>query len=147
MWETLPRGRVGLQTVDSRLQLGEEPHVLQVSQATSQQTHRWCVTDLGRTCCKVCNLGRDGGGCGGAEPRVWCVWRTECGRLANAYSSDGGATFEAMSWMTFDGGAGGRPLRNPRGAITPYRFKRDGPDGHGRFAFLYYNNGHTERDG
>ena len=36
---------------------------------------------------------------------------------------------------------------NPRGAITPYRFLQDGPDGFGRFAILWYNNGHTARDG
>ena len=49
--------------------------------------------------------------------------------------------------MTQSGQQTGRPFRNPRGAITPYRFKQDGPDGCGRFAFLYYNNGHTEREG
>ena len=108
-WETLPGGDLGLAAADTRLLLGEEPHILQVD-----------------------NFGRGGGGTGGGnggdgaavvegrevgeagagrEPRMWCVWRTETGRLANSYSSDGGVSWDKMSWMTFSGKPTGRPFR------------------------------------
>ena len=118
-WETLPEGDVGLQDRVGRLKLGEEPHVLE-----------------------VCEGGR----------RLFCCWRTDAGRVASAYSDDGGASWDTRSshapaaWMSYDA-AGRHPLRNPRGAITPYRFLRDAPGGRHRFAFLFYNNGRLEREG
>ena len=82
------------------------------------------------------------------ERRLLCLWRTEVGRLAASYSSDGGETWDAPGWLTHEGPLdGATPLRNPRGAITPYRLRAPGPDGLARYLLLYYNNGRTERLG
>lgn len=104
-WETLPYGDRGLQ-YDSRLVLGEEPHIFQTDPADPNQ--------------------------------VMVVWRTEAGILAYCSSSDGGEHFTKPSILTYDGG---RPIKNPRGAFTPHRFPS------GEILLIYYNNGHTERDG
>ncbi len=104
-WETLPLGDRGLQ-YDSRLSLGEEPHIFQTDPADPD--------------------------------KVMVVWRTEAGILACCTSSDGGETFTEPSIMTYDGV---RPVKNPRGAFTPHRFST------GEILLIYYNNGHTERDG
>lgn len=117
-WETLPSGERGLQAPGGALRLGEEPHVLHV----------------------------------GDDPmRLWCVWRTETGRLANALSADGGDTWDEPSWLTYEGlpmGAGGvQVVKNPRGAITPYRLRGRAPGGEAEYVLLFYNNGRTERDG
>eukprot|EP00494_Astrolonche_serrata_P032406 UN32675 len=74
-------------------------------------------------------------------PRVFVSWRTEMGKIAGAYSSDGGETFEPSFWMTFQGTVDGQMLRNPRGSFTPKRLS----DGY--YVLIYYNNGHTEREG
>ena len=93
---------------------------------------------------------------GDADPRrVFCLWRTEVGRLAAAYSSDGGESWEAPHWLNYPGrpSSGWAPapdqaeLRNPRGAITPIRLAERTADGRSVFALLFYNNGHTERLG
>ena len=118
-WETLPRGDRGLQAPGGALRLGEEPHVLSVSD------HR--------------------------PLRLFCLWRTETGRLAAAYSNDGGETWETPFWLTYEGrptGEGGqRIMKNPRGSITPFRLRERSADGRSEFAMLFYNNGQTDRQG
>ena len=117
VWETLPLGDVGLQAPGGELHLGEEPHVLQV---------------------------------GDIEGRLFCLWRAETGRLAATYSSDGGDTWGTPFWLTHEGrpvGAGGvQEMRNPRGAITPFRL-RTAPGAPAEYLLLYYNNGRTDRLG
>ena len=122
-WQTLPLGEDGLQAPSGTLQLGEEPHILPVSDRDPQ--------------------------------RVFCLWRTEVGRLAASYSSDGGAHWDTPHWLNYPGrptsgrapSADQEELRNPRGAITPIRLAQRTPDGRSVFALLFYNNGHTERLG
>ncbi|GMI02626.1 hypothetical protein TrVE_jg13806 [Triparma verrucosa] len=104
-WETLPRGEKGLQW-DSRLKLGEEPHIFQVDNDDPNQ--------------------------------VMVLWRTEVGIIAHCFSSDGGETFGPITAMTYDGV---RRIKNPRGSLTPHRFDD------GSVLLIYYNNGHTEKDG
>lgn len=120
-WETLPLGDEGLRSPGGQLSLGEEPHVLAV------------------------------GTLHGHPGRLMSVWRSEVGRLAAAYSDDGGSTWDEPFWLTYEGlplGAGGtRELRNPRGSITPYRCRRPAPDGGGEFVMLFYNNARTDRLG
>ncbi len=85
---------------------------------------------------------------GGGDPnRVFSLWRTETGKMAAAYSNDGGITWEAPFWMTHEGTPDGRPLRNPRGSITPFRLREPAADGSTEYVMLYYNNGRTERQG
>lgn len=121
LWETLPDGDEGLRSPGGDLSLGEEPHVLAVGTVHAR------------------------------VGRLLSVWRAETGRLAAAYSDDGGATWDAPFWLTYEGlpiGKGGqRELRNPRGSVTPYRFRRPSPIGTGEFAMLFYNNGRTDRLG
>lgn len=120
-WETLPVGDDGLRSPGGELSLGEEPHVLAV------------------------------GTFHGRPGRLMSMWRSEVGRLAAAYSDDGGATWHEPFWLTYEGlplGAGGMTeLRNPRGSITPYRCRRPAPDGAGEFVMLFYNNARTDRLG
>ena len=104
-WETLPSGDVGLKW-DSRLSLGEEPHVLSPDPSDPS--------------------------------KLLVIWRTEAGILAYANSKDGGHSFEEPRALTYDGV---RVMKNPRGSFTPHCF----PDG--SYLMIYYNNGHTERDG
>lgn len=117
VWDTLPLGDVGLQAPTGELCLGEEPHVMQV---------------------------------GDLPGRLFCLWRAETGRLAASSSSDGGDTWETPFWLTYEGrpvGAGGvQELRNPRGAITPFRL-RTAPGAPAEYLLLFYNNGRTERLG
>lgn len=80
--------------------------------------------------------------------RLCCLWRTETGRLAAAYSDDGGVSWEAPFWLTHEGHRDGEhALRNPRGSITPFRLREPSADGLPEFVMLYYNNGRTERLG
>ena len=83
--------------------------------------------------------------------RLLSLWRTETGKLAAAYSSDGGANWEASFWLNFAGEPQlpeeGGYLRNPRGAITPCRLRQPAPDGSSEYALLFYNNGRTDRSG
>lgn len=74
-----------------------------------------------------------------ADPQqVMVLWRTETGIIACSYSEDGGEQFTEPTVMTYDGK---RPLKNPRGSFTPHRFAS------GEILLIFYNNGHTERDG
>ncbi|MGB8859472.1 MAG: sialidase family protein [Ilumatobacteraceae bacterium] len=118
-WETLPDGDRGLQAPDGELALGEEPHIMAVSDAL--------------------------------PGRLFSLWRAETGKLAAAYTDDGGHTWGAPFWLTYEGlplGTGGVQLvKNPRGSITPYRMRRPSPTGGAEFVMLFYNNGHTERLG
>ncbi|MEQ1698997.1 MAG: sialidase family protein [Ilumatobacteraceae bacterium] len=118
-WETLPDGDRGLQAPDGDLALGEEPHIMAVSDAL--------------------------------PGRLFALWRAETGKLAAAYTDDGGHTWGTPFWLTYEGlplGAGGTQLiKNPRGSITPYRMARPSPAGGIEFVMLFYNNGHTERLG
>jgi hypothetical protein len=120
-WETLPDGDEGLRSPGGELSLGEEPHVLAV-----RTVH-------------------------GHPGRLMSLWRSEVGRLAAAYSNDGGATWDEPFWLTYEGlplGEGGmREMRNPRGSITPYRCRRASPAGTAEFVMLFYNNARTERLG
>jgi hypothetical protein len=70
--------------------------------------------------------------------KICCLWRTECGILAICYSDDLGDSWTEPTVMTYDGT---RPIKNPRGAITPHRFAD------GTVIMIYYNNSHTEKDG
>ena len=83
--------------------------------------------------------------------RVFSLWRTETGKLAAAYSSDGGESWEPSFWLTYEGvalGQGGvRTIKNPRGSITPGRLRLRSPGGRNEFVMLFYNNGYTERLG
>lgn len=80
--------------------------------------------------------------------RLFCLWRAETGRLAAAYSDDGGETWGEPFWLTHEGHAGGvQPLKNPRGSITPFRLRESSAGGLPEFVMLYYNNGRTERLG
>ncbi|MFM8311324.1 MAG: hypothetical protein ACKOAZ_05420 [Ilumatobacteraceae bacterium] len=80
--------------------------------------------------------------------RLFCLWRAETGRLAAAYSDDGGETWGESFWLTHEGHAGGvQPLKNPRGSITPFRLREPSARGLPEFVMLYYNNGRTERLG
>ena len=83
--------------------------------------------------------------------RVFTLWRTETGKLAAAYSSNGGESWEPSFWLTYEGvalGQGGvRTIKNPRGAITPGRLRLRSPGGRNEFVLLFYNNGYTERLG
>ena len=83
--------------------------------------------------------------------RVFTLWRAETGRLAASYSSDGGATWDAPFWLTFEGlpvgGGGVHEMRNPRGSITPYRRRGVSPTGTAEYVLIYYNNGRTDRLG
>ena len=93
----------------------------------------------------------------GEEPHVLAIgddpdhllamWRTEVGRIACATSEDGGSCWEASDWLRYDAPVRERPLRNPRGAITPLRLPTRSPQGNAEYALLFYNNGHTERAG
>lgn len=83
----------------------------------------------------------------GNPNRVCALWRTETGKLAASYSSDGGASWEPSFWLTHEGTPQGRPLRNPRGSITPFRLRETGADGSAEYVMLYYNNGRTDRLG
>ena len=120
-WETLPVGDEGLRSPGGELSLGEEPHVLAV------------------------------GTVHGHPGRLMSLWRSEVGRLAAAYSDDGGAAWAEPFWLTYEGlplGAGGvRTIRNPRGSITPYRCRRAAPAGTAEFVMLFYNNARTDRLG
>jgi hypothetical protein len=119
VWETLPRGDTGLQAPGGALRLGEEPHMLAVSDTM--------------------------------PGRLFSLWRTETGRLAGAYSDNGGESWGESFWLTYEGlpiGAGGaHPIKNPRGSITPYRMRRPSPVGGAEFIMFFYNNGRTERLG
>ncbi len=85
---------------------------------------------------------------GSGDPnRVFSLWRTETGKMAAAYSNDGGVTWEAPFWVTHEGTPDGRRLRNPRGSITPFRLREPAADGSAEYVMLYYNNGRTERQG
>ncbi len=83
--------------------------------------------------------------------RVFSLWRTETGKLAAAYSSNGGESWEPPFWLTYEGmplGQGGmHAMKNPRGAITPARLRQRSPGGRAEFVLLFYNNGRTERLG
>lgn len=79
--------------------------------------------------------------------RLLCLWRTEVGRIAASHSDDGGRTWAAPFWLTYDGTPSGRPLKNPRGSITPYGMRRAAPDASTAFALAFYNNGRTDRLG
>ncbi|MDH4116015.1 MAG: glycoside hydrolase [Acidimicrobiia bacterium] len=91
----------------------------------------------------------------GEEPHVLAVgdrllvlWRTEMGKIAAASSDDGGETFGASFWLSYEGSEqGGHPLKNPRGSITPHRLERPSPSGLAAYVMLFYNNGRTERTG
>ena len=107
-WETLPGGDLGLAAADTRLLLGEEPHILQVDNFGRGDGGDGGDGGNGGNGAAVVE-GREAGA--GQEPRMWCVWRTETGRLANSYSSDGGVSWDKMSWMTFSGKSTGRPFR------------------------------------
>ena len=73
--------------------------------------------------------------------RVFTLWRTETGKLAAAYSSDGGESWEPSFWLTYEGvalGQGGvRTIKNPRGAITPGRLRLRSPGGRNEFVLLF----------
>ena len=120
-WETLPDQDEGLRSPSGELSLGEEPHVLGVGTVY------------------------------GHPGRLMSLWRSEVGRLAAAYSDDGGSSWDEPFWLTYEGlplGAGGtRPIRNPRGSITPYRRRDVAPTGAGEFVMLFYNNARTDRLG
>lgn len=73
--------------------------------------------------------------------KIAVLWRTEVGILAIAYSLDAGETFSEPEAMQYGGPGGERPIKNPRGAITPHRFKD------GTVLLIFYNNGHTEKEG
>ena len=117
-WETLPSGDTGLSAPGGALALGEEPHVLSVGEIPG---------------------------------RLFSLWRTETGKLAAAYSSNGGEVWDPSFWLNFagtpDAVEGTGLLRNPRGAITPFRRRDRGPGGTTEYALLFYNNGRTERSG
>lgn len=70
--------------------------------------------------------------------RLHVLWRTEAGALAGSYSSDGGRHFEQPTML---------PLRNPRGAITPFRLRTPAADGSCEYVMLFYNNARTDRLG
>jgi hypothetical protein len=88
---------------------------------------------------------------GDTRGRLFTLWRTEVGRLAAAYSDDGGQTWGPPFWLTYEGkplGAGGeQQMKNPRGSITPFRRRGRAPDGSAEYVLLFYNNGRTERLG
>jgi hypothetical protein len=73
--------------------------------------------------------------------RLMSFWRCEVGKIACTYSNDGGEHWEATRWLTYDGSPLGRPLKNPRGSLTPHPFHD------GSVLLVWYNNGHTEREG
>ncbi len=81
--------------------------------------------------------------------RLLVVWRTEMGKLASAVSTDGGETFSAPFWLGYDGSddSHSQPIKNPRGAITPFRLRRPSPSGRALYVMLFYNNGRTDRMG
>jgi hypothetical protein len=90
-------------------------------------------------------------GVGQIPGRLFCLWRTETGKLAASYSSDGGKHWESSFWLNFAGSPqppqGSRCLRNPRGAITPCQLRTQAASGATEYALLFYNNGRTERSG
>eukprot|EP00940_MAST-03C_sp_MAST-3C-sp2_P002717 g2717.t1 len=80
--------------------------------------------------------------------RLFCLWRCEVGRIACSYSSDGGRIWTTPYMMTYTGNDdGSREVRNPRGSITPFKLKETTSDGRAMFILIFYNNGHTEREG
>jgi len=80
--------------------------------------------------------------------RVFALWRCEVGRIACTYSSDGGLSWDEPFWMTYSGTRDGTQIvRNPRGSLTPHRLRKRTQDGRLMYLLIFYNNGHTERDG
>lgn len=79
--------------------------------------------------------------------RLFSLWRAETGKLAAAYSDDGGEHWDPPFWLTYEGVPAGQVMKNPRGSITPYRMRRPAPDGSAEFVLVFYNNGRTERLG
>lgn len=65
---------------------------------------------------------------------LYCVYRSEKGYVANAYSRDGGHTWSAPAWATF--GTGG-PIKNPRAATFAWSC------GDGRHLLWFHNNSNT----
>jgi len=110
-WETLPRGEHGLQCTTD---LPSQP-----SFRLGEEPHIFQVDN-------------------NDAQQVMLIWRNEIGNLSCAYSSDGGETFSAPTFMTYDGL---RQIKNPRGSITPHRFPN------GQIALTFYNNSHTAREG
>ena len=155
-WETLPRGERGLQT-DRGLLLGEEPHVVQISGPRLLCLWR---TELGfldsRYSDDYGETWDDPGttpqplvfnplkGISVADP--WkkgkiAVQKTQGAVERNDDLIKDSADYRASSEFRQLVWTNPNVLRNPRGAITPYRMK----DGH--FALLYYNNGRTDKVG
>lgn len=117
VWETLPLGDFGLQAPGGELQLGEEPHVLQVGDMPGRLFCLWRA-ETGRL---AATYSSDGG-------ETWDApfWLTHEGLPL---------------------GVGGvQELRNPRGSVTPFRL-RTAPGVPAEYVMLYYNNGGTERLG
>lgn len=77
--------------------------------------------------------------------RLGMVWRTEVGRIAAAWSDDGGHRWSAPGFLTYDGH---REVRHPRGSLTPFRLRGEGTDGdRPEILLVFYGNGRTEREG
>jgi len=111
-WETLPKGDVGFQWTNASVP-GQPSFEL------GEEAHVYRVDE--------------------ADPlKIGCMWRTETGVLAVVYSADGGDTWTPPTALTYDGV---RPIKNPRGAITPHRFED------GTTLMIYYNNSHTAKEG
>jgi len=118
-WETLPLGDHGLTAPGGSLSLGEEPHVLAVSDDRPGRLFCLWRAETGRLAATY----SDDGGESWDPP----FWLTHEGRPL--------------------GRGGEQEMRNPRGSITPYRLRPETPGDPAEFVMLYYNNGRTDRLG
>ena len=118
-WETLPRGDTGLScpSKNSRLVIGEEPHIIQVTAGNAVRLFSLWRSTEGAL---AASYSTDGG-----DSWDKPFWLTYAGRP----------------------GKGLQVMRNPRGSITPYRFEAGSEFGDNCFVLLYYNNAHTDKDG
>lgn len=64
---------------------------------------------------------------------LYCIFRTNQGRPAHAYSRDGGRTWTTPEWATY--APGGPGIKQPRCFIKVHRFRN------GKYALFFHNNG------
>ena len=154
IWETLPQGEEGLQTING-LRLGEEPHLLQIS--GSRLLCFW-RTDLGYLDSSYSD--DNGRSWTSSKPLSYYPtaqiqsnkFKDNSHKSLLDYSADERKAINndliikrekylKTSIYADEVKLNHSILRNPRGAITPIRLFDD------YFALLYYNNGHTDKVG